>query len=230
MSNEWLWLIMLGLNFAGILAVYRFFGRVGLYAWLPIAVIIANLQVIKTVDLFGLTASLGNIVYATSFLATDILSENHGKQDAGKAVCVGFFSLIILTVMMNLALQFKPSPIDIAHTSMLNLFKFFPRITLASFIAYGVSQSHDIWMYSLLKKRLPGWKWIWVRNNLSTILSQFIDSAIFSVIAFAGLVPVEEFWEIVITTCVLKWLVAVADTPMVYLAKYWQAHGKSRGV
>ena len=85
-GNELLWIVMLLLNFAGILVMYRLFGRIGLYAWVPIAVIIANIQVIKTVQLFGLTSSLGNIVYATSFLATDILSENYGKKDAGKAV------------------------------------------------------------------------------------------------------------------------------------------------
>ena len=91
-SNEILWLAMLLLNFAAILVIYRFFGRVGLYAWVPISVIVANIQVIKTIELFGISASLGNIVYATSFLATDILSENYGKKDAGKAVGIGFLS------------------------------------------------------------------------------------------------------------------------------------------
>ena len=73
--NELLWLLMLVVNFGAILVVYRLFGKIGLFIWVPIAAITANIQVLKTVEIFGLTATLGNIVYATSFLVTDILSE-----------------------------------------------------------------------------------------------------------------------------------------------------------
>jgi len=227
--NELLWFIMLLFNFAGILAAYRFFGPMGLYAWLPIAVIIANIQVAKIVQVFGLSASLGNIVYATSFLATDILSENHGRRDALKAVGFGFLSLIALTLFMNLALLFTPSPVDFAHESMLRLYNLLPRIALASFIAYGVSQLHDVWAYALMKRRRPTAKWIWLRNNASTMLSQAIDSVIFVSIAFAGVVPAREFWQIVLTTYVLKCAVAAADTPLIYIAVQWKLRGKIDG-
>ena len=227
-GNEILWLIMLLLNFAGILAVYRLFGRVGLFAWVPIAVIIANIQVIKTVQLFGLTSSLGNIVYATSFLATDILSENYGKKNAGRAVGIGFLSLVSLTVLMNVALWFEPAVIDFAQDSMETLYSLLPRIALASFVAYGVSQAHDVWAYDLWKRRRPEGRWIWLRNNASTMVSQAIDSVIFVTIAFAGVVPVGDFWQIVATTYVLKWIVAAADTPLVYLAARWHRLGKVR--
>lgn len=225
-GNELLWIAMLLLNFAGILVMYRFFGRIGLYAWVPIAVIIANIQVIKTVQLFGLTSSLGNIVYATSFLATDILSENYGKKDAGKAVGIGFLSLFSLTVFMNLALMFKPAAVDFAQQSMLTLYSLLPRIALGSFVAYGASQFHDVWAYSLMKKRRPERRWIWLRNNASTMVSQAIDSLIFVTIAFAGRIPVRSFWELVFSTYILKWVVAAADTPLVYLAVRWKKNNK----
>ena len=230
MSNEQLWVVMLVLNFVVILGVYRFFGRSGLYAWLPISVIIANLQVLKTVELFGITASLGNIVYATSFLATDILSENYGKKDAARAVGIGFVALLSLTLMMSLALLFDPSPIDFAQESMANLFTLLPRIAAAGFIAYLVSQVHDVWIYALLKKRRPQRRWIWLRNNLSTMISQAIDSVIFVTIAFAGVVPRREFLQIVLSTYLLKWLVAAADTPLVYLAALWYRRARIREV
>jgi len=225
-SNEFLWFLMLLLNFTGILVMYRFFGRIGLYAWVPIAVIIANIQVVKTVQLFGLTSSLGNIVYATSFLATDILSENYGKKDAGRAVGIGFLSLLSLTVFMNLALLFKPATVDFAQQSMLTLYSLLPRIALGSFVAYGVSQFHDVWAYSLMKERHPERQWIWLRNNASTMVSQAIDSLIFVTIAFVGSVPARAFWELVLSTYVLKWLVAAADTPLVYLAVRWKKLNK----
>jgi len=228
LPNEALWLVMLALNFLGILVVYRAYGRIGLYAWVPIAVIIANIQVVKTVEIFGVTASLGNIVYATSFLATDILSENHGKPDATKAVGIGFVALAALTLFMNLALVFEPSTVDFAQDSMVALYTLLPRIALGSFVAYGVSQIHDVWAYALMKKRRPEGRWIWLRNNVSTMVSQAIDSLIFVTIAFAGRIPAAEFWEIAASTYVLKWIVAAADTPLVYIAARWKRVGRIR--
>ena len=212
-GNEILWIIMLAANFGGILFAYRVFGKTGLFIWVPIASIIANIQVVKTVELFGITATLGNIVYATSFLATDILNENHGKKEAGRAVYMGFFSLIILTVMMNLALLFVPHPSDFAQESLSTIFSIMPRITLGSLSAYGISQLHDVWAYNFWKERKPQKKYLWIRNNLSTMVSQLIDSLIFTFIAFWGMFPANVFIEILITTYLFKIIVAALDTP-----------------
>lgn len=220
-QNEILWTFTLILNFALVLIIYRIFGRVGLLCWLSVAIIIANLQVMKIVNLFGLTTSLGNVTYATSFLATDIISENHGSRKARQAVMLGFFALLSLTFFMGLTLLFKPSPVDYAQDSMQKLYAVFPRIALASFMAYGVSQIHDVWIYARFKKRQPATKWIWLRNNLSTMLSQAIDSFLFVAIAFAGRVPSREFWEIAISTYLMKLVIAAADTPLVYLSALW---------
>ena len=218
--NELLWLVLLLVNFAAILFAYRIWGRLGLYIWIPVAVMVANIQVTKTIELFGITATLGNIVYASSFLVTDILSENYGKKEAGKAVIIGFFSLIMFTLLMNIALFFEPSAEDFAHESLATIFGFLPRIMLASLIAYGVSQSHDVWAFHLWKKKWPETKHLWLRNNLSTMVSQLLDSVIFSLVAFYGVFSTGILVEIVITTYLLKWIVAALDTPFVYLGKY----------
>ena len=223
--NELLWLAMLAINFAGILFVYRVFGKLGLFIWVPIAAIVANIQVIKYVELFGLTATLGNIVYASSFLVTDILSENHGRREANRAIAVGFVALVAMVVLMNLALVFEPDPADTAQPHLTAIFTLLPRITLASLIAYVVSQYHDVWAYHFWKRRVPGTRWIWVRNNLSTLVSQLIDSVVFTLAAFLGQVPGPVLVEIIITTYVLKAIVAVADTPLVYLASHWHRKG-----
>ena len=219
MSNELLWFAMLIVNFAFILIAYRIFGRLGLFVWIPISTIIANIQVIKLVGLFGFEATLGNIVYATSFLVTDILSENHGKKDAQRAVLIGFFSLFALTILTNLALWFKPTPNDWAHQHLQQIFGFMPRIALGSLCAYLVAQFNDVFIYNFLKKKLPATKWVWLRNNGSTMISQFLDTFIFTAIAFWGTfefpVLVEIFW----TTYLLKWVVAALDTPCIYWAK-----------
>ncbi len=219
--NELLWLGMLLINFGAILISYRIWGKAGLYLWIPIAVIVANIQVTKTVELFGLTATLGNIVYATSFLVTDILSENYGKKDAARAVGMGFFSLIMLTILMNLALSFIPDSSDFAHGSLTTIFSIMPRIALGSLVAYGISQLHDIWAYDFWKRRFPSKKFIWLRNNMSTMVSQLMDTVIFTLIAFWGVFDRAVLIDIMITTYLLKWVVAILDTPFLYIARGW---------
>jgi uncharacterized integral membrane protein (TIGR00697 family) len=224
--NELLWPVMLAGNFGLILASYRIFGKTGLYAWIPLAAIVANIQVIKLVELFGITATLGNIVYASSFLVTDILSEMYGKKQARKAVFIGLFSLVAMTVLMNLALFFTPAPDDFAQDSLAVIFGFMPRIAAASLLAYLVSQMHDVWAYDFWRKRFPGLKFIWLRNNASTMVSQFIDSTVFTVLAFWMVFPPAVLVQIFWTTYLLKWVVGLADTPFIYLARRWYDQGK----
>ena len=211
---------MLLVNFLLIILAYRLFGKWGLIMWIPVSVIAANIQVIQTVKLFGLAATLGNIVYATSFLITDILSENYGKQDARKAVWTGFYSLIAVTIIMNLALYFNPLEGDefsvVTHNAISTIFKLMPRIAFASLLAYILSQQHDVWAFHFWKRRFNRDNQLWIRNNLSTMISQLIDSIVFVFAAFYGVFETGVLFEIFITTYILKWIVAVADTPFVY--------------
>lgn len=206
-----------------IMLAYRLFGKWGLIMWIPVSVIVANIQVVQTIELFGFAATLGNVVYATSFLVTDILSENYGKKEAQKAVWIGFYSLIAMTILMNITLYFVPLGGDefasTVHESTSNIFKLMPRIAVASLIAYLLSQRHDVWAFHFWKNRYPKDNHLWLRNNLSTMISQLIDSLVFVAIAFYGVFETSILWEIFITTYFLKWLVALSDTPFVYWAR-----------
>jgi uncharacterized integral membrane protein (TIGR00697 family) len=238
LSNEILWVLMAILNFATILLVYRLFGKKGLFAWIPMSVILANILVQKGVLLLGFYATLGNIVYATSFLVTDILSENYGRKEANKAVILGFITLIFATLLIQLSLITPPSELDVAQESLTGVFAFFPRIVIGSLAAYLVSQMHDVWAYDFWRK---GKLWqaltgassdtkgpIALANNASTIISQLIDSAVFCVIAFMNseIAPTWEiWWSIFWTTYIIKAVVAGLDTPLVYWAKNWKDKG-----
>lgn len=224
MNNEILWLVMLLANFLLIVFAYKLFGKWGLVMWIPISVIVANVQVVQTVELFGVVATLGNIVYASSFLVTDILSENYGEKEARKAVWIGFFSLISMTLLMNLALFFQPLAGDdfsaTTHEALSTIFGLMPRIAGASLLAYVISQRHDVWAYNFWKKRFPKDSQIWLRNNLSTMVSQLFDSTVFTLAAFWGVFEPSMLWEVFLTTYILKFVVAAADTPFVYWAKH----------
>ena len=223
MNNELLWLLMLVLNFVSISFVYRLFGKIGLYAWIPISSILANIQVVLLVNLFGYETTLGNIMYAGGFLVTDILSENYGEKDAKKAVKIGFVSMIFTAVIMKIAVAFEPSTVveGLANFASLKaIFDFMPRILLAGLAAYAVSQFHDVWAYSFWKNKFPSRKFIWIRNNASTMMSQLIDNIIFAFIAFWGVYPFDVLVQIFFVTYFMKLLVALFDTPFVYLATY----------
>ncbi len=227
MTNELLWILFMIVHFIAIILVYRFFGKNGLYAWMAVAIILANIQVMKTISIFGLVVALGNVVYGTTFLATDILNENHGKKDARKAVWIGFFTLIAATIIMQICLKFVPHSSDFSNEALQTIFSMLPRITIASLTAYIISQLHDVWAFDFWKKLFKG-KHLWIRNNLSTMSSQLLDNVIFTWIAFIGFGGLFGWgqvfeWSIIIqiflVSYVMKWVVAVFDTPFLYISK-----------
>lgn len=224
--NELFWVVTALINFGLILLAYRLFGKVGLYGWIVLVIVLANVQVLKTVELFGMVTTTGNILFATSFLVTDILNEIYGRTAARRAVLLGFFGLISATIVMQLTLQFLPHASDWAQPALETIFGIFPRVALASATAYLISQFHDVWAYSMWRKRFGSKKQIWLRNNLSTMISQAIDTVIFCFIAFWNVFPIEVFWDILITTYFLKWIVAAGDTPFVYIARWMYEKGK----
>ncbi|WP_066174012.1 queuosine precursor transporter [Bacillus marinisedimentorum] len=227
MINELIWLLFAVLNFILVLAAYRIFGKTGLFVWVGVATVIANIQVVKTVELFGMVATLGNILYGTAFLATDILNEKYGKGEARKAVWLGFFVLLSMTLIMQVALVFKPHEIDFAQGSLETIFGLQLRIAAGSLTAYIISQYLDVWLYGKLKQKFNKNSQLWIRNNGSTMLSQLIDTLIFTSIAFIGVFPFGEWLMIAFSTYIIKWIVAVLDTPFMYIAKRFHNGGET---
>ncbi len=218
MINEFLWIALLLATFMIMILAYIFFGKTGLYAWMAVAIILANVQVLKTIEIFGYVTALGNVLYGTTFLVTDILNEKYGKSAARKAVWIGFFTLIATTIVMYISLLFIPHSSDFSQQSLQTIFGFLPRIALASLIAYTVSQYHDVWMFAFWKKKTKG-KHLWFRNNISTLVSQLIDNVIFTLIAFWGVFSWDIIIQIFAVSYLMKFVVASLDTPFVYLAK-----------
>jgi hypothetical protein len=218
LSNEILWIGFILLDLCLLLVVFRIWGRNGVFAFIGGSIIVCNIQVLITVKLFGMVATLGNVIYASIFLGTDILNEIYGPKEARKAVWLGFYMLLWANLVMQLALLFTPDASDVNMPHLRELFQLYPRVALASLAAYLLSQHHDIWSFSYWRQRTGG-RLLWLRNNLSTAISQLIDSALFTVIAFVGVFELGVLFEIFVTTYLLKLLVAAADTPFIYLAR-----------
>jgi hypothetical protein len=218
MINEILWIGLLLSSFFIVILAYKLFGLTGLYVWTAVCVILANIQVMKTIQIFGLVTAMGNVIYSSLFLVTDIINENHSKKDAQKAVWIGFFVLISTIIIMQISIQFIPDESDFLSEHITAIFSVLPRIAFASLIAYMIAQSHDVWFYAKLKKRHKT-KYLWLRNNLSTVTSQLIDNTIFTLIAFAGVFSWGVIGQIFLTSFILKVIIAACDTPFVYLSK-----------
>lgn len=225
MINEALWFLLMFVNFIGIILAYRFFGKTGLYAWTAMAIILANVQVAKIIRFFGFITAMGNIIYGTTFLATDILTEKYGVKEARKAIFIGFFTLIATTVIMQLTLMFVPDESDTLSPALEQIFGFMPDVTIASLTAYLISQLHDVWAFEFWKRKTKG-RHLWLRNNASTMISQLIDNITFTTLFFVVFNPqfVESLgwqgiFEIFMTSYVMKFIVAIFDTPFIYLSK-----------
>lgn len=216
--NELLWLGFALMDLSLVLVIYRFFGKTGLFGLIVFNLILCNVQVLKTIELFGMTTTLGNILYASVFLSTDMLSEFYGKKEAKKAVYLGFVVLVMAVVYMQLALMFNPAADDFVQPHLEAIFGFLPRVALGSMAAYVISQLNDVYVFHLLKDKM-GQRHLWLRNNASTLLSQFLDSSVFCLVALWGLFPVDVWVEILFTTYLFKVIVAVMDTPFLYLAR-----------
>ena len=216
--NELLLFIEIIIMFSLLLLAKKLFGKEGIFVWIGISSVIANIQVSKCIDIFGISGTLGNVLFASVFLATDILNECYSEKDAKKGVYIGLFSVIIYLISMQLSLLFIASDIDVVHDSMVNLFGLAPRICIASVLMFFISNLLDVKIYSKLKNKFKGKK-MWIRNNLSTIICNCLDNFGFVFLAFSFSYSFIDIIEIAISTCFLEIIIALCDTPFLYLSK-----------
>ena len=177
------------------------------------ASLVASLAVSgKPAYLLGITFTAGGIGYAVTFLATDIISELFGKRRATQAVNTGFIVLLVSTLLFYIAIILPHADYWPWQEGFKSIFGSSLRITIAGLIAYAVSQNHDVWAFHFWKKVTRG-KHLWLRNNLSTISSQFIDAVIFIPLAFYGVFPIIP---VILGQFIIKSTIAFLDTPIIY--------------
>ena len=203
--------------FSLVVLIEKLFKKEGLFAWLSIATILANLTVCKMIDVFSFTTSLGNVLFASTFLATDIMSEKYSKSDAKKGIYLSIFAGISFIIISQLTLLFIPSSDDIVNDSMKQLFNVSIRTTAASMLMFFISNMSDIYLYNKLKEKLPGK--MWLRNNVSTITCNCIENYFFNTLAFIGIFPMSVIISIATTTTIIEIVIALCDTPFLYLSK-----------
>ncbi len=224
MQNELLITASLAVSYCSLLLFYRLAGKAGIYSWIAVSTIIANIEVTILVYAFGIEQTLGNTLFASSFLATDILSERYGKRHADKGVLIGILTSGIFIVFTVLWRLYEPSPQDIAMPAVRAVFGNTPRILAASQIAYIVSEFLDVKLYHAIWKITENKsgdrkKFLWLRNNAATMAAQLINIIIFNTGAFAGIYDSRTLLSITTSCYVIYVFTSLMDTPFLYLAR-----------
>ena len=226
-NQDLLWLTTVFLDLALTVLMYRIFGGQGLLACIVLAILLSNLQGPKLTTILGFQTSLGVIFYSGIFFATDLLSEKYGRMQANRAVIIGFAVSVIAVLMLSIALEFRPTtdPETAAmssdiQNSFATILNFTPRFVFGSLLAYLISQTFDVWFFHFIKKRTHG-RHLWLRNNLSTMSSQIIDTLIYSLVVWWGVVELSTAIQLGIVKYGFKLAIAAVDTPFIYWARSW---------
>ena len=229
MPNEILIILSFLLIYGGVVAFYRFFGKTGLIAFNILATILANIEVLLLVRAFGVEMTLGNILFASTFLVTDVLSENHSRKDANRAVIISTLCSVVFVAISQMWLLYTPSENDWASGAFHTIFSSTPRIVCASLAVYFISQLTDVWLYH------KWWDWcrrhfndekkgLWIRNNGSTMISQLINTFLYTTLAFYGTYTTGTLISIFVSTYLIYFFTSLLDTPFVYWCR--QIHQK----
>lgn len=216
--NELILVIEVLVVFSLVLICHRFFKREGVIAWVSIATILANIITAKNAMIFGLSTAIGTVMFASTFLATDILSECYSKEDAKKAVYIGLFSNVVLISATQIALRYIPSSFDYANDAMTTLFALNLRISIASAVMYFIANMADVYIFNRIKDKMDG-RALWLRNNVSTILCNCLENFGFIGLAFYGIYDMKAIIVIAASTSIIELIVALLDTPFLYIAK-----------
>lgn len=211
--------IMETISVFGLLTLVNYiFGKEGVITWVGLATVLANVITAKNACIFGLNTAIGTVMFASTFLATDILAENYGKEYAVKAVRIGLFSSLLLIISTQIALMYNPSIIDYADGAMRTLFSMNLRISISSMVMYFIANMADIYLFTKIKEKTKGKK-LWLRNNVSTILCNCLENFGFIFFAFVGIYDYKTILSIAIGTSIIEAMAAIIDTPFLYLSK-----------
>ena len=224
MINELLLIATLVVLYGSVLLWFRLFGEKGLIALTVLATVAANIEVLILIRAFGMEMTLGNILFAVTFLITDILSEVSGKKAAQQAVWGGIAGSLLFVIITQLWLLYIPAESDWAMPAIRAIFSVTPRMMLASIAVYAITQILDVWLYHrwwALTARLTGDSrgFLWLRNNGSTLISQFANTILFTLFAFVGTYDWGTLLSIALSSYVIFIFTSLLDTPVLYLAR-----------
>jgi len=194
--------------------------RIVLISLFTASLIVANLVASKLVQIWWFTFPAGTLAYCITFLCTDLYSEFFGKRETELVILAGFAASLLMVLLVQVAIMAPIASFQSEYQEVYaSVLGFTWRIVLASMVAYLVAQSHDVWAFHFWGRLTKG-RHLWLRNNASTMVSQLIDTVLFTFIAFWGIMPLSSLLAMIASLYLVKWLIAACDTPFCYLGAY----------
>ncbi|MRG86867.1 queuosine precursor transporter [Salinibacillus xinjiangensis] len=178
--------------------------------------VLSNIIGVKLFSVGDFVLPAAVVVYVITYLITDVIGEVYGKEAARKTVQAGFFTQLIALIFIFIAIQLPAAPLFGSQNEFEMILSGSFRVILASLLSYLVSQNFDVAIFHRLKEK-HGVQKLWLRNNVSTMTSQLIDTCIFITIAFAGTVPTSALLGMIMTQYLFKLIIAIIDTPIAYV-------------
>jgi uncharacterized integral membrane protein (TIGR00697 family) len=176
----------------------------------------------KSFSEFKFELSVGILPYPITFLITDCISEIYGRKRANQTVIAGFWAalfVLLIVIVANASEATSWSPVD--NGTFETVFGLTAAAVGASMAAYLIAQLIDVRIYHFWKRVTRGKK-LWLRNNFSTIASQLVDTAtVLLLLCSAGVIAWERFIELFAYGFLFKMLVALFDTPLLYIFTYF---------
>lgn len=211
MTNELIFIIQAFLIVGFAVAACRL-GSAALTSWIAIQALIANLFVIKQINLFGFEVTASDTFAIGSLVGLNQLQEYFGRKKAEEATRVCFFLLFFFALVSQLHLLYQPSLSDTAHEAFLTLLSPAPRLFAASMATFFVVQQFDIFFFGLLQSRLPHRSFA-LRMALSLVVSQLLDTFIFSIVGLYGIVT--SLIDVMIISFIVKLLSIFSFTSVI---------------
>ncbi len=235
LSNNLIFLLHL-LTAGAILVAAARLGSLWLTAYILLCTVLMNIEVFKSLTLFGMDVTGGNVLFGTVLLGSDVLNEHYGRSVARRAVLVGFCGGLAVVVLSQFMLWYAPNQFDDAQPHLAHLFNAaaYPRVVVASMVSYLLCQLIDIRVYQLIRTRTGTSRLLWLRSNASTWLAQAFDTAFFTTAGLTNLAFLLGPWadtggilqspgqwtQAVAFAFLVKIAVAVVDTPFLYLTTW----------
>jgi len=164
----------------------------------------------------AVTAPAAVIIYSVTYLFTDIVNERFGRVETHRMIFIAFVTQVAMVFFLWLGTVIRPAPFWPNQQAWESIINIVPRITLASWSAFLVSENLDAWIYSWFRKLTKG-RYLWMRNSISSIPSLTVDTLLFIPIAFYGYMPLVP---LIVGQIVTKYLVGLINIPFMYFNRW----------
>jgi uncharacterized integral membrane protein (TIGR00697 family) len=202
------------ISISALIALYL--GQAALVAFVCLQCVLANLFVVKQITLFGFSATCADAFTIGAVLGLNLLQEYFGRAITRCCIWINFFLLIFYVIVSQVHLAYVPNQYDTMQQFFVPILSLMPRIVIASFVVYLLAQWADYVLYGFLK-RIFNDRYLMMRNIISIMATQLLDTVLFSFLGLYGIV--QDVWQVIAISYLIKLVAIAIASPFVLFSK-----------